>query len=118
MHQVSPPPFENWWPDDWAAFIAAQRKSYAARHRELCLPSVWTDQLPRFLDDVALASGPPVLLHPEIRRPHLLAVQAHGGAWRLSRLVDFDISAAPADTISSRSESTWPRVTVVSCAGY
>ena len=90
MHQVSPPPVENWWPDDWAAFVAAQRISYAARHRELCLPSVWADQLPGFLDDVTLAPGPPVLLHTEVRRPHLFAVQAHGGAWRLSGLVDFD----------------------------
>ena len=90
MHQVSPPPVENWWPDDWAAFVAAQRISYAARHRELCLPSVWADQLPGFLDDVTLAPGSPVLLHTEVRRPHLFAVQAHGGAWRLSGLVDFD----------------------------
>ena len=90
MHQVSPPPVENWWPDDWTAFVADRRNRYAARHRELCLPAAWADQLPGFLDDVALASGPPVLLHTEIRRPHLFAVQAHGGAWRLSGLVDFD----------------------------
>ena len=90
MHQVSPPTVENWRPDDWAAFVVAQRKSCVARHRELCLPSVWADQIPGFLDDVALESGPPVLLHTEIRRPHLLAVQNNGGAWRLSGLVDFD----------------------------
>ena len=51
---------------------------------------MWADQLPGFLDDVTLAPGPPVLLHTEVRRPHLFAVQAHGGAWRLSGLVDFD----------------------------
>lgn len=90
MHQVPPPAIENWRPDDWAAFVAAQRESYAARHRELRLPSVWANQLPDFLDDVTLVSGPPVLLHTEIRRHHLFAVEAHGGAWRLSGLVDFD----------------------------
>ena len=31
-----------------------------------------------------------MLLHTEIRRHHLFAVEAHGGAWRLSGLVDFD----------------------------
>ena len=27
MHQVSPPPVENWWPDDWTAFVAARRNT-------------------------------------------------------------------------------------------
>jgi hygromycin-B 7''-O-kinase len=90
LHEVSPPPVENWWPDDWPAFVARQRAGYAARHRDLGLPPAWVDQLSEFLDDVALRSGLPVLLHTEVRRQHLLVTQAHGGAWRLSGLVDFD----------------------------
>ena len=31
-----------------------------------------------------------MLLHTEVRRQHLLVVQAHGAGWRLSGLVDFD----------------------------
>jgi hygromycin-B 7''-O-kinase len=90
LHQVSPPPVDNWWPDDWAAFVAWQRAGCAARQRDLGLPPEWVDRLSGFLDDVALRCGLPVLLHTEVRRQHLLVTQAHGGAWRLAGLVDFD----------------------------
>ena len=90
LHQVSPPLMENWWPGDWATFVAEQRISSAARHQKLCLPSAWADQIPGFLDQVALPYGALVLLHTEVRRQHLLVAQAHGGIWRLSGLVDFD----------------------------
>jgi hygromycin-B 7''-O-kinase len=90
LHQVPPPVVENWWPGDWPAFVARQRACCAARQRDKGLPPAWVDQLPGFLDEIALRSGPPVLLHTEVRRQHLLVAQAHGGAWRLSGLVDFD----------------------------
>jgi hygromycin-B 7''-O-kinase len=90
LHQVPPPLVENWLPDGWPAFVARQRARCAERQRRLGLPPAWVDQFPGFLDEVALRSGPPVLLHTEVRRQHLLAAQAHGGAWRLSGLIDFD----------------------------
>jgi hygromycin-B 7''-O-kinase len=90
LHQVPPPLVENWWPDGWPAFVARQRARCVARQRRLGLSSAWVNQLPGFLEDVALRSGPPVLMHTDVRRQHLLAGRRHGGAWRLSGLVDFD----------------------------
>ena len=54
------------------------------------LPPAWTDQLPGFLNDVALRSGPLVLLHTEVRRQHLLVAQDHRGVWQLTGLIDFE----------------------------
>ena len=52
---------------------------------------MWADQIPRFLDEVALPSRPPVLLlHTEVMRQHLLAAEGPEGAWRLSGLIDFE----------------------------
>jgi hygromycin-B 7''-O-kinase len=90
LHRVPPPPIENWWPDDWPAFIAQQHAGCAARQRDMGLPPAWVDEIPSFLDDVALRSGPLVLLHTEVRRQHLLVAQDHGGVWRLSGLIDFE----------------------------
>jgi hygromycin-B 7''-O-kinase len=90
LHHVPPPLVENWWPEDWLAFIARQRASCVDRHRRSGLPSAWVNQLPGFLEQVVLRSGPPVLLHTEVRRQHLLVAQTPGGTWRLSGLVDFD----------------------------
>jgi len=90
LHRVSPPPVEDWWPDDWSAFIARQRACCVARHRDLGLSPAWVDQLPGFLDGVALPPSPTVLLHTEVRRQHLIVTQTHDEAWRLSGLVDFE----------------------------
>jgi hygromycin-B 7''-O-kinase len=56
----------------------------------LGLPASWADQIAPFLGVVALPSRPPVLLHTEVMRQHLLAVEGPGGAWRLSGLIDFE----------------------------
>jgi hygromycin-B 7''-O-kinase len=90
LHQVPPPHVDNWWPADWPAFVARQRAQCVTEQRALGLPAAWTDQIPGFLDAVALPSGPPVLLHTEVMRQHLLAAQGQGGAWRLSGLIDFE----------------------------
>lgn len=90
LHQVAPPLIENWWPEDWPAFVAAQHAGCAARQRELGLPPAWVEKLPSFLDDVTLRSGRLVLLHTEVRRQHLLVAQDHVGAWQLSGLIDFE----------------------------
>jgi len=90
LHQVPAPVVENWWPSDWPAFVADQRAHCGEKQRDKGLPPAWANQIPGFLDDVALRSGPPVLLHAEVRRLHLFVSHAHGGAWRLSGLVDFD----------------------------
>jgi hygromycin-B 7''-O-kinase len=90
LHQVPPPPIENWWPDDWPAFVARQNARCVVRQRYMGLPPAWMDQIPGFLDDVALRSGPLVLLHTEVRRQHLLVAQDHRGVWQLTGLIDFE----------------------------
>jgi hygromycin-B 7''-O-kinase len=90
LHQVPPPPVTGLERADWPAFVDARRAGFAERHQRMGLPSAWADQLAGFLAEVALGADPPVLLHTEVRRQHLLVVQAHGAGWLLSGLVDFD----------------------------
>jgi hygromycin-B 7''-O-kinase len=90
LHQMPPPPIDNWWPTDWPGFAARQRAQCVKEQGALGLASAWVEQLPGFLDDVALASGPLVLLHTEIMAQHLLVTQTAAGAWRLSGLFDFE----------------------------
>jgi hygromycin-B 7''-O-kinase len=67
--------------------VASQRAQCLSRQRKLGLPALWADQIPGFLDALALSSGPPVLLHTELMREHLLVTP---DPWRLSGLVDFE----------------------------
>ncbi len=90
LHEVPPPVIAGWWPDDWPAFVARQRAAVVSEQLGLGLPRAWADQIPGFLDEVALQMGPPVLLHTEVMREHLLVTEGHGGAWRLSGLIDFE----------------------------
>lgn len=90
LHRLPPPAIEDWWPVDWPTFVADQRDICAGEQRALGLPSVWADQIDGFLGEVPLPSRPPVLLHTEVMREHLLAAQGRGGGWRLSGLVDFE----------------------------
>jgi hygromycin-B 7''-O-kinase len=90
LHRLPPPAISNWWPADWPAFVAHQRAHAVGEQRSLGLPAVWADQIPGFLDTVALPSGTPVLLHTEIMREHLLVTDGQGGTWRLSGLIDFE----------------------------
>jgi hygromycin-B 7''-O-kinase len=94
LHRLPPPEIKQWWPTDWLAFVAGQRARCVSEQRALGLPAHWADQLAGFLDEVALPpgppAGPPVLLHTEVMRQHLLVSAAPSGAWRLSGLVDFE----------------------------
>lgn len=90
LHGVPPPEIAGWWPDDWPAFVARQHERIVGEQLGLGLPSAWADQIPGFLDEVALPVRPPVLLHTEVIREHLLVTESPGGAWRLSGLIDFE----------------------------
>jgi hygromycin-B 7''-O-kinase len=90
LHRMPPPVIGDWFPDDWPAFVARQRAQCVSEQRALGLPEPWAERIPVFLASVALPSGPPVLLHTEVMRQHLLAIEDPGGAWRLSGLVDFE----------------------------
>lgn len=90
LHQLPPPAISGWQPADWPAFVAHQREHCASEQVALGLPALWADQIPAFLDAVTLPSGPPVLLHTEVMREHLLASESHEGRWQLSGLIDFE----------------------------
>ena|SRR5438093_5146014 len=90
LHGVPPPQIEDWWPEDWPAFVAQQLARCVGEQRELGLAPVWLEQYPGFLDDVPLRAGTPVLLHTEIMRQHLLVAQDHSGSWQMSGLFDFE----------------------------
>jgi hygromycin-B 7''-O-kinase len=90
LHQLPPPAIKDWWPADWPVFVAHQRAHCVSEQRARGLPAVWADQIPAFLGAVALSSGPPVLLHTEVMRQHLLASEGPGGEWQLSGLIDFE----------------------------
>ncbi|HEX6448878.1 MAG TPA: aminoglycoside 3'-phosphotransferase/choline kinase family protein [Trebonia sp.] len=87
LHRIQPPAIKNWWPADWPAFVARQRAQCVSRQRALGLPALWAEQIPGFLDAVAPPSDPPVLLHTELMRQHLLVTP---DPWRLSGLIDFE----------------------------
>jgi hygromycin-B 7''-O-kinase len=90
LHEVPPPEIAGWWPDDWPAFVARQRAEVVSEQLGLGLPRAWADQIPGFLDGAGLPVRPPVLLHTEVMREHLLVTEDPGGAWRLSGLIDFE----------------------------
>jgi hygromycin-B 7''-O-kinase len=90
LHRMPPPDIKDWWPAGWSAFVAWQRAQCVSQQRALGLSAQWADQIPGFLESVTLPSSPPVLLHTEVMRQHLLVSEDPGGAWRLSGLIDFE----------------------------
>lgn len=68
-------------------FVARQRAACEQSQRGLGLAAEWADQIPGFLDSVALRDEEPVLLHTEVMRQHLLV---EPGPWRLVGLIDFE----------------------------
>lgn len=84
LHHVPPPAIRDWSPADWPEFAATRRAQCADEQRAWGLPPLWADQIPGFLDAVALPSGRPALLHTEVMRQHLLVTHGHEGRWRLS----------------------------------
>lgn len=89
LHEAQPPVIDQWWPGDWSVFVAGQRAQCVAEQQGRGLAPAWAAQIPGFLDGVELAPGPPVLLHTEVMREHLLVTQ-QSGSWRLSGLFDFE----------------------------
>lgn len=96
LHRVEPPRIDGAWPEDWAAFVTAQRASAVERHRGWGLAAPWLEQMPAFLAALDLAprtppgSEPLVLLHTEVMPANLLARRDERGGWRLSGLVDLE----------------------------
>jgi hygromycin-B 7''-O-kinase len=90
LHRLPPPHIIDWWPSDWQVFVAGQRAQCVCKQQALGLPALWADQIPGFLAGVTLPSRPPVLLHTEVMRQHLLVAQGREGSWNLSGLIDFE----------------------------
>jgi hygromycin-B 7''-O-kinase len=84
LHQLPLPAVNDWQPANWPAFVAHQRERCASEQRALGLPALWADQIPEFLDAVTLPAGAPVLLHTEVMRQHLLAIEHL--SWWMERL--------------------------------
>lgn len=88
LHRVPPPAIPGWYPDmPWPEFVVRQRAACVPFQCEAGLAAEWADQLPAFLDSVALPDEEPVLLHTEIMRQHLLV---EPDPWRLTGLIDFE----------------------------
>ncbi|MEU5577644.1 aminoglycoside 3'-phosphotransferase/choline kinase family protein [Streptomyces huasconensis] len=88
-------------PGDWDAFLAGQRAGAVDRQRGRGLPESWLEQIPGFLDSVALpADRRRSLLHTEFMRQHLVVRPAEpaepavpaapADGWRLTGLFDFE----------------------------
>lgn len=76
----------------WAEFIADRHAHCVQRQRDAGLAEPWLERIAHWLD----AHPPPfegrvALLHTEVMREHLFAVQ-HDGSWQLSGLIDFEPS--------------------------
>ena len=83
LHEIAPPAVLE--PEDWAAFVAEQRRGCVERQRKHQLDERWLEQIPEFLDGVDLPADRGVLLHTEVMSVHLL--QRNG---KLSGLFDFE----------------------------
>jgi hygromycin-B 7''-O-kinase len=88
LHRVPPPEIPGWYPGlPWPDFVARQREACVRFQREAGLAARWADQIPAFLDGVALDDDDEVLLHTEVMRQHLLA---QPDPWRLTGVIDFE----------------------------
>ncbi|MER6995591.1 phosphotransferase [Streptomyces sp. NPDC000410] len=89
LHSLDPEPLADvLGPGDWAGFTERRRAGAVEQQRERGLPEAWSEQIPGFLDSVALTPGPHrSLLHTEFMRQHLM-VDPEG--WRLTGLFDFE----------------------------
>ena len=74
------------WPD----FIARQRATCVEQQRRNGLAEAWLAQIPDFLAAVDLPPMPPVLLHTEIMREHVLVTREGTAEWVVSGLLDYE----------------------------
>ncbi|MFE0188731.1 aminoglycoside phosphotransferase family protein [Streptomyces sp. NPDC058989] len=90
LHALDPAPLTDvLGPGDWGAFLGSRRAAAVEQQRSRGLPEPWLEQIPDFLDSVALPSQPPAaLLHTEFMRQHLTVEEADD--WRLTGLLDFE----------------------------
>ncbi len=108
-----------------ASFVAGQRAQCVSEQRALSALAIWADQGPRFLDGVESASRPPVLLHTEVMRQHLLTAKGPEGAWRLSGLTgseptmrrEREYEFADAEMFAAEGDSRFLTRTLTAC-GY
>jgi hygromycin-B 7''-O-kinase len=91
LHRVVDPALDGLGPGDWAEFVTKQRAKAVERQRRLNLDEAWLAQIPAFLDRVDFGTPPPVLLHTEFGREHLMMTRDADG-WRVSGLFDFEPS--------------------------
>ncbi|MGW6914379.1 phosphotransferase family protein [Kitasatospora sp. NPDC054939] len=89
LHALDPAPVADvLGPGDWSAFLERQRAGAVERQRQRDLPDEWLEQIPDFLDSVALPSTRHrVLLHTEFMNQHLLVAPDRS---RLTGLFDFE----------------------------
>lgn len=89
LHAVEAPGVRAIRPD-WAAFVREQRDRCVEHQRARGLGEGWLEQIPAFLDAVALAApARGALLHTEVMREHLLVAPGESG-FTLSGLFDFE----------------------------
>jgi len=82
LHALAPPALG---PEDWDAFVAAQRETAVERQRKRGLDEAWLAQIPAFLAAIDFATPRRALLHTEVMREHLLLDDGE-----LSGLFDFE----------------------------
>jgi hygromycin-B 7''-O-kinase len=76
----------------WRTFVERQMAGCVERQRRCGVPERWLEQIPDYLASVDLRLDdppPPVLLHTEIMRDHLLA-DRRGAGWELTGMIDFE----------------------------
>ena len=75
---------------NWPDFVSEQANRCVEKQRGLGTPSWCLDQIPQFLETAALTlDAPPVFLHTEIMRAHILAEPGPLG-WSITGLIDFE----------------------------
>jgi hygromycin-B 7''-O-kinase len=74
----------------WPNFVREQSERCVETQRGRGAPAWCLEQIPGFLETAALkVNAPPVLLHTEVMREHLLAEPGPSG-WSLSGIIDFE----------------------------
>lgn len=89
LHDL-PPPAEGPCVLDWAAHRREQIASAPSRQSKRGLAEGLVRRIPAYLDaHLPPREGPPVLLHTEIMRDHVLVDRNDDGPWRVTGLFDF-----------------------------
>ena len=78
LHQLAPPVIRGWWPAYSQAFVAGPRARCVSEQRAPTLPALGRIRFhgSRWVES---PSRPPVLLHTEVMRQHLLTAEGPEG---------------------------------------